>query len=109
MASKKDTTPTTPITKPKERKERVVRSKEERIAILESKIVKHKSDIAALEAKIEAIKNPKRSSVNSAMKAVMEQAKSLGMTPQEIAEKLGLSISIPETTNDAQTNTNDSE
>lgn len=76
----------------KETKKYVTRSSEERIAEIEEKISKHKLQIKALEAKIEEIKHPKvRISKAKQLKAVMDAAKKT-MTPEEIAEKLGIKL-----------------
>lgn len=65
---------------------RNVRSKEERLAIIEQKIEKKKSELASLEAQKEKLLHP----VN--MRTVMAKAKELGLTADEIAEKLGIDI-----------------
>lgn len=73
--------------------ERIKRSVEERVAEIDSKIAKHKSDIANLEARKEAILNPKpRITKAGKIKAVIDIAKKSGMSPEEIAEKLGVTI-----------------
>ena len=73
---------------------RKIRPAEERIAELERKIETLKGQIAKHEAKIEAIRNPKPRTGRrrSAIKAVLEKAKESGMTPEEIAKKLGIKI-----------------
>ncbi|MEY8573701.1 hypothetical protein AALD01_04720 [Oscillospiraceae bacterium 21-37] len=65
---------------------RNIRSKEERLAVLEQKIEKKKSELAALEAQKEKLLHP----VN--MRTVMAKAKELGMTAEEVAEKLGIDV-----------------
>lgn len=65
---------------------RNVRSKEERLAVLEQKIEKKKSELSALEAQKEKLLHP----IN--MRTVMAKAKELGLTPEEIAEKLGIDV-----------------
>lgn len=65
---------------------RNIRSKEERLAVLEQKIEKKKSELAALEAQKEKLLHP----VN--MRTVMAKAKELGLTAEEIAEKLGIDV-----------------
>ena len=65
---------------------RNIRSKEERLAVLEQKIEKKKSELAALEAQKEKLLHP----VN--MRTVMAKAKELGMTAKEVAEKLGIDV-----------------
>ena len=65
---------------------RNVRSKEERLAALEQKIEKKKAELATLEAQKEKLLHP----VN--MRTVMAKAKELGLTADEIAEKLGIEL-----------------
>lgn len=78
-------------------KKRVVRSKEERKAEIDKKIAYHKECIAALEAKKAAIDSPKtRNGRAKGIKRIMtegklsdeETAKALGMTLEEMKEKL---------------------
>ena len=59
---------------------------EERVAILDAKIAKKQDEINNLEAQRQKLLHP----IN--MKTVMAKAKESGMTPEEIAEKLGLEI-----------------
>ena len=59
---------------------------EERVAILDAKIAKKQEEINNLEAQRQKLLHP----IN--MKTVMAKAKEAGMTPEEIAEKLGLEI-----------------
>ena len=59
---------------------------EERIATIDEKIVKKKAEIEALEAQKQKLLHP----VN--MKTVMAKAKEAGLTPEEIAKKLGLDV-----------------
>ncbi len=59
---------------------------EERVAILDAKIAKKQEEINNLEAQKQRLLHP----IN--MKTVMAKAKESGMTPEEIAEKLGLEI-----------------
>ena len=59
------------------------RTVEERIAIIDEKISKKKADIEALEAQKQKLLHP------VTMKTVMEKAKASGLSPEEIAEKLG--------------------
>lgn len=58
------------------------------------KIAKHKDAIAKLEAKKEAVLNPSPRTYarKKGMKSVIDKAKELGMTPEEVAEKLGFSL-----------------
>lgn len=59
---------------------------EERIAAIDAKIENRKAEIEALEAQKQKLLHP----VN--MKTVMAKAKEAGLTPEEIAEKLGLEV-----------------
>ncbi|MDB7829184.1 hypothetical protein [Intestinimonas butyriciproducens] len=59
---------------------------EERIALIDQKIEKKKSEIESLEAAKQKLLHP----VN--MKTVIAAAKDAGMTAEEIAAKLGLQI-----------------
>ncbi len=65
---------------------RNVRSKEERLSVLEQKIDKKKAELASLEAQKEKLLHP----VN--MRTVMAKAKELGLTADEIAKKLGIEM-----------------
>ena len=60
------------------------RTVEERIAIIDEKISKKKADIKVLEAQKQKLLHP------VTMKTVM--AKASGLSPEEIAEKLGLEM-----------------
>lgn len=62
------------------------RTVEERIATIDEKISKKKADIEALEAQKQKLLHP------VTMKTVMEKAKASGLSPEEIAEKLGLEM-----------------
>lgn len=62
------------------------KSVEERIALIDDKIAKRKTEIEALEAQKQKLLHP----VN--MKTVMAKAKEAGLSPEEIAEKLGLEV-----------------
>ena len=62
------------------------RTVEERIALIDEKISKKKADIEALEAQKQKLLHP------VTMKTVMEKAKASGLSPEEIAEKLGLEM-----------------
>lgn len=62
------------------------RTVEERIAIIEEKISKKKAEIEALETQKQKLLHP------VTMKTVMEKAKASGLSPEEIAEKLGLEM-----------------
>ena len=59
---------------------------EERIAAIDEKIAKKQAEIDVLEAQKQKLLH----SVN--MKTVMAAAKEAGLTPEEIAEKLGLEV-----------------
>lgn len=62
------------------------KSVEERIAIIDDKVAKKKAEIETLEAQKQKLLHP----VN--MKTVMAKAKEAGLSPEEIAEKLGLEV-----------------
>ena len=62
------------------------RTVEERVALIDEKIQKKQAEIKALEAKKQELLHPLN------MKTVINKAKEAGMTPKEIAEKLGLEI-----------------
>ena len=59
---------------------------DERIAAIDEKIAKKQAEIEALEAQKQRLLHP----VN--MKTVMAAAKEAGLTPEAIAEKLGLDV-----------------
>lgn len=59
---------------------------EERVALIDQKIEKKKAEIEALEAQKQKLLHP----IN--MRTVIAAAKEAGMTPAEIAEKLGLEV-----------------
>lgn len=62
------------------------RSKEERIAAIDELIAKKQSEIIELEAKRQRLLHP------VSMRKVLSKAKESGLTPEEIAEKLGLAF-----------------
>ena len=62
------------------------RTVEERIAIIDEKISKKKAEIKALETQKQKLLHP------VTMKTVMEKAKASGLSPEEIAEKIGLEM-----------------
>lgn len=64
----------------------VKKTVDERVAMIDQKIQKKRDEIAALEAQKQRLLHP----VN--MKTVMAKAKEAGLTPEEIAEKLGLEV-----------------
>lgn len=59
---------------------------EERIALIDAKIAKKREEIAALETQKHRLQNP------VTMKSVMDKAKKAGLTPEEIAKKLGIEV-----------------
>ena len=59
---------------------------EERVALLDQKIEKKKAEIDALEAQKQKLLHP------VSIKTVMAKAKEAGLTPEQIAEKLGIEI-----------------
>lgn len=59
---------------------------EERIALIDQKIEKKKAEIENLEATKQKLLHP------VSMKTVMAAAKEAGLSPEEIADKLGLKI-----------------
>lgn len=62
------------------------KSVDERVALIDAKIAKKKEELASLEAQKEKLLRP----IN--MRTVMAKAKEAGLTPADIAEKLGLDI-----------------
>ncbi|WP_312942476.1 hypothetical protein [Oscillibacter sp.] len=65
---------------------RTVRTMEERITILDEKISKKKTEIAKLESQKYALSHP------VSIKDIVMKAKQSGMTPNEIAQRLGIEI-----------------
>jgi len=59
---------------------------EERVALLDQKIEKKKAEIDALEAQKQKLLHP------VSIKTVMAKAKEAGLTPEQIAEKLGIEV-----------------
>ena len=59
---------------------------EERIALIDAKIAKKREEIAALDTKKNKLQNP------VTMNSVMDKAKKAGLTPEEIAKKLGIEV-----------------
>lgn len=59
---------------------------DERVAIIDEKIAKKKEEIEALEAQKQKLLHP------ITMKSVMDKAKAAGLTPEVIAEKLGIEV-----------------
>lgn len=62
------------------------KSVDERVALIDAKIAKKKEELASLEAQKEKLLRP----IN--MRTVMAKAKEAGLTPADIAEKLGLDV-----------------
>lgn len=62
------------------------KSIEERIALIDVKIAKKKDELAELEAKKQELLHP------VTMKNVLDKAKEAGLSPKEVAEKLGLEM-----------------
>lgn len=74
-----------------EKKKLVRRPADERVAEIDKKIANHKNAIKNLEAKKEAILNPKpRPSKSAKMKAITTLAKETGMSEEELIKKLGI-------------------
>lgn len=71
---------------------RVHRSKEERIAIIDSKIATHKANIEMLEAKKSMILNPKPRKRKATIKSLIAIAKEKGWSEEDIAKKLGITL-----------------
>ena len=65
---------------------RTVRTLEERIAVLDEKISKKKTEIAKLESQKYALEHPE------SIKDLVMKAKQSGMSPNEIAQKLGIEL-----------------
>ena len=62
------------------------KTKEERVAAIDAKIEKKRAEIKALEEKKKQILNP------VSMRSVLSKAKEAGMTPEEVAGKLGIKL-----------------
>ena len=62
------------------------KTREEHIALIDEKITKKKNEIAALEAQKHKLLHP------VSMREVMSRVKQAGFTPEEVAEKLGISL-----------------
>ena len=83
-----------------EKRKTVRRSTEERVAEIDTKIAACKATIAKQEEKISALEAKKQSILNPVhriskagqLKELLNKAKSSGMTNEEIAEKLGITI-----------------
>ncbi|NCE66295.1 hypothetical protein D1159_17370 [Pseudoflavonifractor sp. 524-17] len=59
---------------------------EERIALIEAKIEKKRAELSALEAKKYKLLHP------VTMRTVISKAKEAGLSPEQIAEKLGIEL-----------------
>lgn len=62
------------------------KTNEERAALIEEKIAKKRAEIEALEEQKQRLLHP------ITMKTVMAKAKESGLSPAEIAEKLGIEV-----------------
>ena len=62
------------------------KTKEERITLIDQKIAKKKDEIAALETQKQKLLHP------VTMRAVLTKAKEAGLSPEEVAEKLGIDM-----------------
>lgn len=71
---------------------RIRRSKEERIAIIDGKIATHKANIEMLEAKKSMILNPTPRKRKATIKNLIAIAKEKGLSEEDIAKKLGISL-----------------
>lgn len=67
------------------------RTKEQIIAEFDSKIAYHEKCIESLKAKKEEVLNPPVTPKQQ-LKAIFAQAEERGLTPEEIAEKLGITL-----------------
>ena len=67
------------------------KTKEEVIAELESKIAYHEKCIESLKVKKEEVLNPPVTPKQQ-IKAIFAQAEEKGLTPEEIAKKLGIAL-----------------
>lgn len=62
------------------------KSIEERITLIDAKIAKKKAELEELEAKKQDLLHP------VSMKDVLDKAKEAGLSPKEVAKKLGLEL-----------------
>ncbi|MCI9552152.1 hypothetical protein [Acutalibacter intestini] len=62
------------------------KTREERLELLEQKIEKKKMEIEALEQQRQKLLHP------VSMRSVLTKAKEAGLSPEEVAEKLGLDV-----------------
>ena len=68
---------------------------EEKIAVLTAKMEKHQNAVEKLEEKKENTINPKPrifTRKRNGVKLVMDKAKEMGMTAEQIAERLGITL-----------------
>ena len=68
---------------------------EERISALNAKMEKHQNAIERLESKKDATLNPKPRILprrKNSMKTVMDRVKEMGMTAEQVADRLGISL-----------------
>lgn len=75
-----------------EKKQRVRRSKEERIAEINAKIERHQKEIRNLEAKKEKILNPAPRTSRVGVNKLIKMAKEQGLSTEEIAKKLNIEL-----------------
>ena len=62
------------------------RKRDERIALIDEKIEKKHQEILELEAKKQKLLHP------ITVRSIIERAKEAGLSPEEIAEKLGINV-----------------
>ena len=62
------------------------KSVDERVALIEQKIAKKKAEIDELETQKQKLLHP------ISMRAVLTKAKEAGLSPMEVAEKLGIEV-----------------
>lgn len=62
------------------------KSVDERVALIDQKIEKKKAEIDELEAQKQKLLHP------ISMRAVLTKAKEAGLSPMEVAEKLGIEV-----------------
>ena len=67
------------------------RTKEQIISEFDAKIAYHEKCIANLKGKIEEVKNP-AANPKKQIKAIFAKAEENGMSPEEIAAKLGITL-----------------
>ena len=67
-------------------------SVDEKVKEIENKIDYHKKCIKNLESQKDRILNPKPRKVRIGIKLVLDKAKETGLSPKDIAEKLGIEL-----------------